>query len=178
VTVPSADPREPARIVVIGFMGSGKSTVGPMLADLLGWEFVDLDTLVEARAGCPIAAVFAARGERGFRDLESACLRELAGRSRVVIASGGGTPLEDVNRWFFHDAATAVFLLHVSLDEALARTRGDASRPLLARGPDEVRHLYTGRLPRYRELGVEIATDGRTAGEAAAEIVRRLSIHR
>lgn len=175
MTGPASGPGEPARIGLIGFMGSGKSTVGPLLAGLLGWDFMDLDTLVEARAGCPVAAVFDARGEEGFRALESACLNDLAGRGRVVIATGGGAPMRDVNRWFFRDAGTAVFHLHVSLDGALARTRGDASRPLLAKGSDEVHRLYETRLPRYRELGAHIATDGKTPEEVATEIVARLS---
>jgi shikimate kinase len=80
----------------------------------------------------------------------------------------------DANRWFFQDAGSAVFHLHVSLDGALARTRGDASRPLLATGRDTVRRLYALRLPRYRELGTPIGTDGRTAEEVAAEIAARL----
>jgi len=156
-------------------MGSGKSTVGPLLAGRLGWEFVDLDALVETRAGCPVSAVFATRGEEGFRDLESECLHGLAAHTRVVVASGGGTPMRDANRWFFEDAAAAVFHLVVSLEEALARTAGDASRPLLARGPEEVRRLYGMRLPRYRELGIDIATNGIPPGEVAHDIAVRLS---
>jgi shikimate kinase len=174
VTERAAGRGEPLRIVLIGFMGSGKSTVGPLLAGLLGRTFVDLDQLVEARAGCPVAAVFAAHGEEGFRALESSCLRDLAGRGGVVIATGGGAPMGDANRWFFKDAGSAIFHLHVSLDGALARTQGDASRPLLATGRDTVRRLYELRLPRYRELGTPIDTDGRTAEEVAAEIAARL----
>lgn len=170
----AAGQEAPARIVLIGFMGSGKSTVGPRLAGMLGWDFADLDALVEAEAGCPVAEVFAARGEEAFRALESACLRGLAGRGRVVIATGGGAPMRTANRWFFRDAGTAVIHLHVSLDEALARTRGDASRPLLAKGSDEVRRLYETRLPRYRDLGTEIGTDGRAPRDIAVEIAARL----
>lgn len=167
---------DPARICLIGFMGSGKSTVGPLLAGRLGWEFVDLDTLVEARAGRPIAAVFEEHGEGRFRALESACLREAAERRRTVIATGGGAPMGDANRWFFEDAGTAVFHLGVSLDEAMARTRGDASRPLLAGGADDVHRLYESRLPLYRKLGTEVLTDGRTPEEIAAEILARLAV--
>lgn len=178
MTGPDSGPDAPARIVLIGFMGSGKSTVGPLLAGLLGRDFVDLDTLVEARTGCPVAAIFDARGEEGFRTLESACLRDLAGRAQVVIATGGGAPMRDVNQWFFRDAGTAVFHLHVSLDEALTRTRGDASRPLFAKGSDEVLRLYETRVPRYRELGTHVGTDGRTPEDVAAEIAARLSPRR
>ena len=169
---------EPARIVLIGFMGSGKSTVGPLLAKLLEWDFVDLDTLVEARAGCPVSAIFETRGEGEFRSLESSCLHDLAGRRRVVVATGGGAPLGSVNRWFFLDAGTAVFHLRVSLDQALIRTRGDASRPLLARGSDEVHRLYESRLPGYRQLGTDIDTDSRTPEAVAAEIAARISPRR
>lgn len=178
MTQAAAGPHAPARICLIGFMGSGKSSVGSLLAGLLGWEFVDLDALVEQRAGRTVAAIFAKRGERAFRALESACLRGLAGRGRVVIATGGGAPLAAANRWFFRDAATAVFHLQVSLDGALARTRGDSSRPLLERGPDEVRKLYEARLPRYRALGTGIETDGRTPADVAAEIAARLAAGR
>jgi shikimate kinase len=178
VTRPAAVPDAPARITLIGFMGSGKSTVGPLLAGLLGWDFVDLDTLVEARAGCPVAAIFDTHGEEGFRALESLCLHELSGRSRVVIATGGGAPTRHANQWFFRDAGTAVFHLHASLDQALARTRDDASRPLLAKGSDEVHQLYETRLPKYRQLGTDIDTDGKTPEDVAAEIVARLSPRR
>lgn len=163
------------RICLIGFMGSGKSSVGALLAGLLGWEFADLDTFVEQRAGRTVSAIFAERGERAFRALESACLRALADRDRVVIATGGGAPMVAANRWFFRDVASAVFHLHVSLDVALERTRSDSSRPLLARRPDAVRRLYETRLPRYRALGPEIETDGRTPGDVAAEIAARLA---
>lgn len=149
--------------------------MGALLAGRLGWDFVDLDALVETRAGCPIAALFATRGEEGFRSLESECLREVAERTRVVIASGGGTPVGDANRWFFDAAGTVTFHLFVSLNEAVARTSGDASRPLLSRGSEEVRRLYATRLPRYRRLGTDVATDGVAPEDVAAEIVARLS---
>src|SRR5947209_12500962 len=86
--VPASD--RPPLIFLIGYRGSGKSTVGPRLAAALGWDFVDADDLIEARAGRSIAAIFASEGETGFRDRESAMLRELAGRGRHVIATGGG----------------------------------------------------------------------------------------
>ncbi len=164
-----------ARVVLIGFMGSGKSTVGALLAGRLAWTFVDVDALVEADAGATIADLFAARGEEHFRTLESAGLRGLAGLSGLVVAAGGGAPLRDANRWFFTADGTAVFHLHVSLERALARAGDGRTRPLLARGADEVRRLYEERLPRYRELGIEIATDGRLPGEIVDEIAARLA---
>jgi shikimate kinase len=175
MTERATGPEVPDRIVLIGFMGSGKSTVGALLAKRLGWELVYLDTLVETRTGRAVAAIFATQGEDGFRELESACLRDLASRDHAVIATGGGAPTRDANRWYFRNPAAAVFHLHVSLAEALTRTRSDASRPLLAQPAGEVRRLYEARLPAYRELGMEIGTDGKAPEEVAAEIAARFA---
>jgi shikimate kinase len=164
-----------ARVALIGFMGSGKSTVGALLARRLGWEFVDVDALVEAEAGATIADIFTAHGEDHFRTLESAGLRALASRTGLVVAAGGGAPLRESNRWFFTADGTAVFHLHVPLEGALARAGEGRTRPLLTRGADEVRRLYEERLPRYRELGIEIATDGRSPGNVADEIAARVA---
>ena len=164
-----------ARVALIGFMGSGKSTVGALLARRLGWEFVDVDALVEAEAGATISDIFAAHGEEHFRTLESACLRGLAERTRLVVAAGGGAPLRDANRWFFTDAGTTVFHLHVPLERALARAGDGRTRPLLARGADAVRRLYEERLPRYRELGVDIATDGGSPEDVVEDIAARVA---
>jgi shikimate kinase len=164
-----------ARVALIGFMGSGKSTVGALLARRLGWEFVDVDALVEAEAGATIADIFTAHGEDHFRTLESAGLRALAGRTGLVVAVGGGAPHRESNRWFFTADGTAVFHLHVPLERALARAGDGRTRPLLAHGADEVRRLYEERLPRYRELGTEIATDGRSPGDVADEIAARMA---
>lgn len=164
----------PSRIGLIGFMGSGKTRVGAALARRLGWKFLDLDAEIRRRAGASIADLFAVRGEEWFRELESACLRDAAARERVVIATGGGVPLQEANRWFFRHAGTIVFYLHVTLEQALARTRGDASRPLLAGGPDAVRRLYDSRLPRYEELGTRVDTDGKSPESIAGEIADQL----
>jgi shikimate kinase len=158
-----------ARVALIGFMGSGKSTVGRLIAGRLGWLFVDLDMVIEEHAGMPIPELFAARGEAGFRALESRCLAELSSRERIVVAAGGGTPIAEENRAFFTGAAT--FLLAVSLSAALQRTGGDAGRPLLARGEEALARMYAERLPVYRSLGREIQSEGRSAEEVAEEIL-------
>jgi shikimate kinase len=158
-------------------MGSGKSTVGALLARRLGWEFVDVDAAIEAREGCTVAAIFADHGESRFRALEADALRGLGARRRVVIATGGGAPAQPANRPFFSAADTAVVHLHVDLDTAIersARGGGLCSRPMLARDGEAVRRLYDERLPRYRELGVEVTTAGKTPEDVAEEIVRLL----
>lgn len=172
----SADPRAralPARLSLIGFMGAGKSTVARILARLLDYDLVDLDHLIEARAGITIPRIFAERGEAAFRDMEASALEDCAARERLVIAAGGGAPLQERNRPFFARTSTT-FHLAVSLEVALDRTRLGAGRPLLARGEEEVRLLYERRLPVYRLLGTQVDTDARTPEGVAREILRIL----
>lgn len=163
-----------ARIVLIGFMGSGKSTVGRILARRLGRVFVDTDGLVEGRAGKSISRIFAEDGESAFRDGEAAALRALEARRGIVAATGGGAPVQARNAWFFaQDAAT--FHLRVSLTAALERARHGRERPLLRQPEHEVRKLYERRLPFYEALGTGVETDGRSPDEVAGEIVRLLA---
>jgi shikimate kinase len=160
----------PDRIIIIGFMGSGKSTVGRILAERLGFELVDTDALLEERAGAPIARIFRERGEPAFRDMESEVLAGLTQRSRTVIATGGGAPAQPRNKAFF-SSKDAIFHLRVSLSAARERTGRDADRPLLAQDEAAVRQLYQGRQPVYEELGESVDTDGKTPAAVAEEII-------
>ncbi len=164
----------PDRIVLIGFMGSGKSTVGTILARRLGRDFVDTDALVERRARKTIARIFAEEGEAAFRDAEAGVLAGLARRGGLVVATGGGAPAQPRNGWFF-SAGAVTFHLRVSLAAARERTGRESTRPLLGRPDEEVRMLYEGRLPVYEALGAGIDTDGRTPGDVAEEILRILA---
>ncbi len=169
--------KRPARIVLIGFMGSGKSMVGRLLAARLGWHFADTDALVAEQEGASIARIFEEKGEPAFREAEARVLRELAARRNLVIATGGGAPAQPGNAWFFSaagDDGPAVFHLRVSLAAARARTHGDRGRPLLARGDAEVKRLYEGRLPLYESMGEGIETDNRSPESVAEEISRIL----
>jgi shikimate kinase len=163
----------PDRIVLIGFMGSGKSTVGSLLARRLGRAFVDTDALVEAQAGKSVQRVFAEEGEPAFRDAEAAVLGGLARRSGIVVATGGGAPAQERNAWFFR-AEAATFYLRVSLASARERIRPDGTRPLLQQADDDVRKLFTERLSVYESLGMGVDTDGRAPREVAEEILRLL----
>ncbi len=167
-------PTTARRVILIGFMGSGKTSVGRVLASRLGWDFVDTDAAIESRERQTVPEIFRVRGEPAFRQVEREVLDSLRGRSRVVIASGGGAPLQPGNEAFFSSPGTAVFYLHVSLAAALERTGGNRDRPLLAQGDRAVRALYEGRLSRYESLGSGVATDGRTPTEIAEEILVRL----
>lgn len=159
----------PRRIVLIGFMGSGKTTVGRIVAERLGWEFVDTDACVEERAGTPISRIFREQGEKAFRDAEALVLEECGTRARLVVATGGGAPAQARNRGFF--STGAIFHLKTSLATARERTRGDTARPLLQQEEDAVRVLYDGRQAFYDELGIPVDTDGRTPLDVADEIL-------
>ncbi len=129
-------------MALIGFMACGKTTVGRILAGLLGWEFADLDDLVESAAAMTVRELFRSSGEEEFRRIETSCLAALSGRTRVVVATGGGAPTRDENLRFFRDRSTAVFYLHCPLEVALERSEGGPHRPLLSRGRQEIARLY------------------------------------
>jgi shikimate kinase len=143
-------------IYLVGYRGSGKTTVGKALGAKLGWAFVDADALLEQRAGQTIREIFAAEGEAGFRDREAAILQELSQSSRTVVATGGGVILREENR----DCLTrSGFVAWLSADAATLwpRIQGDAStaarRPnLTVGGLAEVEHLLAVREPLYRRV--------------------------
>lgn len=159
------------RIALIGFMGSGKTTVGRILAARLGWDFADTDALVEDRAGAPISRIFSDKGETWFRECEARVLEDLTGRSRLIVATGGGAPAQAGNRGFFTRSA-AVFHLRVSLAAVRERTKGDATRPLLQKDSNAIQRLYESRRAVYNELGAAVDTDGKTPLAVAEEIIR------
>jgi len=140
-------------IVLIGFMGVGKSAVGKRLAGLLGYEFVDTDLLVERDAGKPIAAIFADEGEERFRQMETAALREALGEPARVVSAGGGVTTRQENRRILAEKA-AVVLLTARPEVVLMRVRPLEKRPMLADWPDpleRIRSLMEERAPFYSE---------------------------
>ena len=160
-------------ICLIGFMGCGKSTVGRLLAERLGYAFLDLDALVEERRGKSILEIFRCEGEEAFRGYETDALNSLTGRGRLVLAAGGGAAARPENSRFFLEHSFTVHL-QVSFPEALARTRFDPLRPLLRLPQESLKALYDSRLPEYRRLGLTVATDGRSLEQVVEEIVRLL----
>ena len=162
------------RIVLIGFMGAGKSTVGPILAARLGYDWVDTDAMIQERAGAPVTAIFRDRGEEAFRELEAEVLADLAQRTGIVIATGGGAAAQERNREFFTRGAR-VFHLRVSLRSVRERTGADSGRPLLSRGDAEVQRLYDERARIYEVLGSAVETDGTSPDEVAERIISLLA---
>jgi shikimate kinase len=158
-------------IVLIGFMGAGKTTVGRLLARELGVPFVDADAAIEAAEGTTIPEIFDSRGEAGFRRVEASTITDLLAGDDIVLALGGGAlGSDDVRRAL---VGHRVVLLDVPLTEALARVGGDASRPMLAR-PD-LGDLYKGRQQAYRDAAsVVVPVAGRTPREVAADVLARI----
>jgi len=155
-------------IVLCGFMGCGKSTVGRVLARRLGCDFIDMDSYIEARAGRAIPQIFSEDGEEGFRELEHRAARELAAKENTVVASGGGALLFARNVQAF--SPCAVVFLDVPFEVCYRRIR-DSSRPLVRQNSREAMlALYERRRPLYlRAASLRVA--GELAPEAAADAV-------
>ena len=157
-------------LAIVGYMGSGKTTVGRLAARRLGWRFVDLDREISRRAGRTIPEIFAERGEPYFRELEHTLLRKaLMGRRDLVVACGGGVVTRPENRELLK-SVTTVFLEedpHLLFD----RTRTDA-RPLRGATLEAFLQRYRERLPLYESVADHtIHADGRPAGRVAGEVV-------
>ena len=123
--------RADAPIFLVGFMASGKTTVGKVVASRIGWAFADIDDLVTKAAGLSVAEIFAAEGEEGFRRRESDAIREAAARTRAVVATGGGAVCREENLALML-AAGRVVALAVSAEEAVARAMAQLSGGLMA----------------------------------------------
>lgn len=164
-------------IILIGFMGAGKTTVGKALAEEKGLELLDTDSLIEAQAGMTISKMFETQGEEAFRAAETRMLEKLLDRqSRAVISVGGGLPLREENRVLLKKLGTVVYL-QVQPDTVLARLKGDTSRPLLQGGDakERVNSLLEYRDPFYKMAShVVVNVDGKKAGEIAGEIIQTI----
>lgn len=160
-------------LILTGFMGSGKSSVGRVVARRLHCPFVDLDAEIVATAGCSINEIFARDGEPAFRELESRCLAEVLRRGCAVIATGGGVVIAEGNRTLMRSAGVVVNL-RVSLVQVMERLRGNSDRPLLA-GADAANRaklLMEERQHFYEDADIRIDTDGKSVEDVAAEILR------
>lgn len=164
---------QPVTVFLVGFMGAGKTTVGRILARLLGWDFADLDDLIVQAEGRGIPDIFAREGETYFRRLERGILASLRGRTRLVVACGGGTYANEESRLLIDRMGRAVWI-QVPLRQALARcASGGMERPLL-QDEAQAEALYRRRLPSYRSAGLHVDADGLTAEEVAERIAGML----
>lgn len=165
-------------IALVGFMGSGKTTVGRILADRLGWTFVDTDAEIERIAGSEIPVLFQTEGETAFRDRESSVVRAVCAGEGQVISTGGGVVLRPENVAVLRDAAHVVWLT-ARPDVIVARVGGRAqTRPVLARGANDLlTHVLTllgERGPCYQSAAHRIVdTSDRSPSSVVGEIIRK-----
>ena len=169
-TQPEAPPR---RIVLTGFMGSGKTTVGPLLAARLGWSFIDVDDVIEAEAGTTIPELFARHGAAPFRQREHETIARLASGNALVLALGGGAIEHPATRsLLLASPGTLLVHLEVELATTLARCRGtEHLRPILA-DQANLASRYQRRLPLYRAAHVSIPVDALTPDEVVEAILQ------
>ncbi|HEX9851158.1 shikimate kinase [Candidatus Deferrimicrobium sp.] len=158
-------------VVLVGFMGSGKSSVGRVLARRFGAPFVDVDERIESAAGCRIRDLFGREGESAFRVREKAALRDVLTVKGCVIATGGGAFADEENRALLRSYAPVVYL-EAAVETLLDRLAGDLGRPLLRGGEREevVRELLSRREPGYRTADMTVRTDGRTVEDVAGHV--------
>lgn len=166
-------PKLTGNIVLCGFMGCGKTSVGKRVAKLLDRQFCDLDHYIEKKAGMTVTEIFAKEGEAGFRAREAQAVEEVAAQKSLVIASGGGTVLTQKNVDCFHRYGAKILFLDVPVAALQERLKNDKRRPLLQR-PDRrefIASLWEQRCPLYR-AAADLVIDG---GAPAVVVARRVA---
>ena len=156
-----------------GFMGSGKSTIGPILANTLGWEFYDLDVVIEEKTGKTVKEIFEVNGEDFFRNLETETLLELSVKDKVIIALGGGTITSDRNIGILKETGLIIYL-KMTPESAVNRLKFKRNRPVLLTDLKEnfsnedllkrITELYEKRKMYYEQSDIMIDTDGVPVG--------------
>lgn len=160
-------------IVLIGFMGSGKTTVGKKLAEELEIEWLDIDTEIEKREGKPISEIFAEKGELYFREIETGYIRSLLSVQKTVISTGGGIVLKEENVALLKEIGMVIFL-HADFSQIIERLKEDTTRPLLQgeNREEKVMNLLEQRDPSYLSAAdIIIQTTGKGVNNVVEEII-------
>lgn len=169
--------RQINNIALIGFMGTGKSSVGQLVAAQLHFTFLDTDHVIEARAGKTISEIFVQDGEPAFRVLEKKIVGELVGRKKTVISTGGGLPADPENLASIKTHSLVVCLC-ASAEKIWERVRSQTHRPLLDE-PDplaKIRSLLAERDPFYRQADVLLTTEMRSLKDVAQQVVHQFHL--
>jgi len=162
-------------IILFGFMGTGKTTVGEKLAEELGWSFLDMDVLIEQREKRTISSIFETDGEARFRQIEKQLVAELARKEKHVISTGGGVVLDPENVLTYQQNGLCVCLC-ASTETILERVAKQSHRPLLEDGEKErkIRDMLVTRKPLYDAVPHQIQTDTMTPDEIVETILKAL----
>ena len=168
-------------VFLAGFMGSGKSTIGPILANTIGWNFFDLDRVIESKQGKKIVDIFFEKGEEGFRSLEREILKEITEGENIIISLGGGTIADQKNINFMKKKGKIIFL-EASAESFYKRLRFKADRPMLM-GKDKellsqselkqrIAEILKYRRKFYKQADISLKTDDITIGRTVDTISR------
>jgi shikimate kinase len=165
-----------SRLILTGFMGAGKSTVGAIVARDLGWRFLDLDHVIEINSHRSIEEIFRNDGEAEFRRLERQAVQQLSGEEEIVLALGGGTVEDESTRsLLIRSPGNCLVFLHAELPDLLARCTVEGKvRPLLA-APEALEARHSLRLPHYRTAHVTVTTTGLAPEEVADRVLADVS---
>ena len=169
--------RRIVNIALIGFMGAGKTSVGRLVAEQLHFDYLDTDEVIQSRTDRTIMEIFSTDGEPAFRKLESELVAELAGRTRIVIATGGGLPANPQNLASLKTHALVV-CLWASPEKIWERVKNQTHRPLL-HDPDpqkKIRDLLAAREPFYKQADVLLNTELRSVREVAQQVVHQFRL--
>ena len=174
------------RIYLTGFMGSGKSTIGPILANTIGYDFADLDRLIENEAGLSVSAIFREKGEEYFRSLERSGIARVSAMPRTVISLGGGTLVDPENYRRISTTGIIVYL-KITPEQIFRRLHHKTDRPLLTNpggerlGDEQLRtrimNLYSSREPIYAQSDITVLTDEKKVGITVDQIVKKISYY-
>jgi shikimate kinase len=165
---------ESRTIFLVGFMGSGKTTIGRALADRIARDFIDLDQMIVDRAGISIPEIFSNFGEDHFRVLEREALRSLSNCSPAVVALGGGAFISEENRKIIAEQGTSIWL-DCSLDKILERLGSDTTRPLFAnRTQEQLAELLASRTAAYSQADLHIDVTELSIEEAVEQVIRKV----
>jgi shikimate kinase len=169
------------KIYLTGFMGSGKSTVGPILANTLGWDFLDLDIVIEKKEGKKISRIFEDSGEEYFRNLEKETLKDVVVRKNVILALGGGTITNQDNINLLKETGKIVYL-KMSAELAYKRLRFKRDRPVLTRDGtvnlsrkdfiEKIKEMLSARNKYYEQADITIDTDNLPIGVTIDKILK------
>ena len=169
--------RRIVNVALIGFMGTGKTSVGRLTAELLHFDYLDTDEMIQAATGRTIAEIFSTNGERAFRELEEKTVAELTGKTRTVISAGGGLPVNPANLASLKTHALVV-CLWASPAKIWERVRNQAHRPLL-HDPDpqkKIHELLAAREPFYKQADILLNTESRSLREVAQQVVHQFRL--